>query len=67
MIAALERIAGRETTSRIRMERDPEVEQIVASWPGNFTAEYAKSLGFVVDSDFTDTIHAFMEDERVSA
>jgi D-erythronate 2-dehydrogenase len=67
MIAALERIAGPGTTSRIRMERDPEVEQIVASWPGNFTAEYAKSLGFVADSDFTDIIHAFIEDERIAA
>jgi nucleoside-diphosphate-sugar epimerase len=67
MIAALERIAGPGTTSRIRMERDPKVEHIVNSWPGNFTAEYAKSLGFVADTDFAGIIHAFIEDERISA
>jgi D-erythronate 2-dehydrogenase len=67
MIAALERIAGSGTTSRIRMERDPKVEQIVNSWPGNFTAQYAKRLGFVADTDFTGIIHAFIEDERISA
>jgi nucleoside-diphosphate-sugar epimerase len=67
MIAALERIAGPETTSLIRIERDPKVEQIVNSWPGNFTAACARSLGFVVDTDFSDIIRAFMEDERVSA
>jgi hypothetical protein len=48
------------------MQRDPKVEQIVNSWPGNFTAEYAKSLGFVADADFADIIRAFMEDERIS-
>jgi nucleoside-diphosphate-sugar epimerase len=67
MIAALERIAGPRTTSRIRMQRDPKVEQIVNSWPGNFTAEYAKSLGFVADTDFADIIHAFIEDERIAS
>ena len=67
MIAALERIAGPGTTSRIRLQRDPKVEQIVSSWPGNFTAEYAKSLGFFADTDFADIIHSFMKDEHISA
>ncbi|MFO1126833.1 MAG: D-erythronate dehydrogenase [Rhodospirillales bacterium] len=67
MIAALGRIAGPDATRRIQMQRDPKVEQIVNSWPGNFTAEHAKSLGFVADADFADIIHAFIEDERVSA
>lgn len=63
MIAALERVAGSSVTARIRMQRDPKVEQIVNSWPGNFSADYAKSLGFVADTDFTDIIRAFIEDE----
>ena len=67
MIAALGRIAGPDTSGRIRMQRDPKVEQIVNSWPGNFAAAHAKSLGFVADTDFADIIHAFMEDERTSA
>lgn len=66
MIAALERVAGPRVTARIRMQRDPTVEQIVNSWPGDFSAEYAKSLGFVADKDFTDIIRAYVEDERIA-
>ena len=66
MIAALERVVGPQVTARIRMQRDPKVEQIVNSWPGDFSAEYAKSLGFVADKDFTDIIRAYVEDERVA-
>jgi D-erythronate 2-dehydrogenase len=65
MIAALEGVAGPRVTARIRMQRDPKVEQIVNSWPGNFSADYAKTLGFVADKDFTDIIRAFIEDEQV--
>ena len=65
MIAALEGVAGPRVTAQIRMQRDPKVEQIVNSWPGNFSADYAKSLGFVADTDFTDIIRAFIEDEKV--
>ncbi|MDH5536716.1 MAG: NAD-dependent epimerase/dehydratase family protein, partial [Betaproteobacteria bacterium] len=32
-LAALERIAGRETAARVRIERDPSTEKIVLSWP----------------------------------
>ena len=65
MIAALESVAGPRVTAQICMQRDPKVEQIVNSWPGNFSADYAKSLGFVADTDFTDIIRAFIEDEKV--
>lgn len=65
MIAALERVAGPRVTARIRMQRDPKVEQIVNSWPGRFSADYAKTLGFVADKDFTDIIRAFIEDEQI--
>lgn len=66
MIAALERVAGTSVTGRIRMQRDPKVEQIVNSWPGNFSADHAKSLGFVADTDFTDIVRAFIEDESIT-
>ena len=65
MIAALERVAGPPVIARIRMQRDPKVEQIVNSWPGDFSAKYAKSLGFMADKDFTDIIRAYVEDERI--
>jgi len=65
MIAALAGVAGPSVTARIHMKRDPKVERIVNSWPGNFSADYAKGLGFVADTDFTDIIRAFIEDENI--
>jgi hypothetical protein len=44
------------------MERDPAIERIVNSWPGNFSADYARSLGFVFDADFDSVVHAFIRD-----
>jgi nucleoside-diphosphate-sugar epimerase len=66
MIEALERIAGPAVTGRIRMQRDPAVERIVNSWPGNFSADYGKQLGFTADSDFDSIIRAFLQDERIA-
>jgi D-erythronate 2-dehydrogenase len=65
MIAALEAVAGPQVTARIRMQRNPKVERIVNSWPGNFSADYAKSLGFVADETFADIVRAFIEDEKI--
>ena len=64
MVAALARVAGPVAASRIVFERDPAVEKIVNSWPGNFTAEYARSIGFTFDSDFDGVIRAFMEESN---
>jgi nucleoside-diphosphate-sugar epimerase len=60
MIDALRRTAGDEVASRIRLERNPAVEKIVGSWPGSFTARYAKGLGFTADHDFADVIGQFI-------
>jgi hypothetical protein len=56
MIDALRHTAGDEVASRIRLERNPAIEKIVGSWPGSFTARYAKGLGFTADHDFADVI-----------
>jgi nucleoside-diphosphate-sugar epimerase len=62
MLASLRRIAGDEAANRVRVERDPAIERIVNSWPGNFSADYARSLGFVHDVDFDSVMHAFIKD-----
>jgi nucleoside-diphosphate-sugar epimerase len=62
MIAALERVAGPDVVRRIRMERDPRVERIVASWPGAWDTSRARSLGFPSDRDFDDVIRAYMNE-----
>lgn len=60
MLDSLRRIAGDEVANRVRVERDPAVEKIVNSWPGNFSATYARSLGFVPDAHFDDVLRAFI-------
>ena len=59
-LAALERIAGRETAARVRFERDPDIERIVLSWPARFATERASRLGFKADSGIGDIIRAHM-------
>lgn len=60
MIDALRRTAGDEVAKRIRLEPNPAIERIVGSWPGSFTAAYARQLGFTADHDFTDVIGQFI-------
>jgi nucleoside-diphosphate-sugar epimerase len=62
MIDALRQIAGDEVARRIRMEPNPAIERIVGSWPGSFTATYAKGLGFTADEDFAGVIQQFMSE-----
>jgi nucleoside-diphosphate-sugar epimerase len=62
-IEALRKIAGEKVVKRIRRERDPFVETIVAGWPRNFDAKRATSLGFKAESSFEDIIRVHVEDE----
>jgi nucleoside-diphosphate-sugar epimerase len=62
-IEALRKIAGDKVVKRIRQERDPFVEQIVAGWPRNFDAERAKGLGFKAESSFEEIIQVHLDDE----
>jgi nucleoside-diphosphate-sugar epimerase len=66
MLASLRRVCGAEVARRVRMQPDPTIEAIVNSWPGDFSADYAKSLGFKSDPDFDTIIRAFL-DERGAA
>ena len=66
MIDALRRVAGDEVAQRIAYERDPAIERIVNSWPGNFSAAYARELGFTFDEDFDSVIKAFVASNRLS-
>jgi len=64
MIAALERIAGKEVSSRIVFAEDPAVQRIVGSWPSRFDVARALRLGFSRDPDFDDLILGFLSDEK---
>lgn len=63
MVAALERVGGREAAGRVRWERDPLVERIVGSWPGSWDVERAVRLGFAGDADFESVVRAFVADD----
>jgi nucleoside-diphosphate-sugar epimerase len=67
MVAALERVGGREAVARIRWERDPLVERIVASWPGVWDTTRALRLGFGGDADFESVVRAFVADDLSAA
>ena len=64
MVAALERAAGSEVTARIRFERDPPVERIVATWPGLLDTTRARDLGFPFDESIDEIIRAHMAEQR---
>jgi hypothetical protein len=67
MVASLRHVAGAQVAERIGFERDPAIERIVNSWPGNFSAAYGRALGFGFDQDFDGVIRAFLADQNAPA
>lgn len=63
MIEALRRVAGEKVAARVRFEKDPFIETIVAGWPRSFDARRAAELGFVAETCFEDIIRTHIEDE----
>jgi D-erythronate 2-dehydrogenase len=63
MVEALRRVAGDAVAGRVRWERDPFIEGIVAGWPQSFEARRAAELGFTADPDFETIIRSHIEDE----
>ena len=66
MVAALNRVAGAEVARRVRWERDPRVERIVATWPGAWDTSRARALGFPGDESFDAVIRQYIEEEMAS-
>lgn len=62
MIDALREVAGDEVAQRIQLRPDARIERIVGSWPGAFSAGYARELGFTADEDFIGVIRQFIQD-----
>lgn len=61
MLDSLERIGGRERRALVRLQRDPRIEAIVCSWPGDFDVSRALSLGFARDVDFDSVVRRFAD------
>jgi nucleoside-diphosphate-sugar epimerase len=64
MVAALERVAGREVAARVRWERDARISQMVAGWPAAWDTSRAAALGFPNDQSFDQIIRDYMQDRR---
>ena len=63
-IAALDRVAGKNVTARIKREPDKTIMGIVAGWPRNFVTDRALKLGFTTaEKTFDDIIRIHIEDE----
>jgi len=65
MVAALERIAGPTVAARVRWERDPRIERIVASWPGAWDTSRARALGLPADDSFDAVVRRYIDEIRV--
>ncbi len=63
-IAALDRVAGKNVTARIKRVPDPTIIGIVSGWPRDFVTERALKLGFTTaEKTFDDIIRIHIEDE----
>lgn len=63
-IEALERVAGKNVTARIRREPDATIMKIVEGWPRNFDVRQAESFGFeTAEKTFDDIIRLHIDDE----
>jgi nucleoside-diphosphate-sugar epimerase len=63
MLSALESAGGVEARRLVRLEVDPAIERIVASWPRAWDDGRARALGFVGDVDFRGIVDAFVADD----
>ena len=66
MVAALERVAGREVAAYVRWEKDARIDRMMNGWPGALDDARARSLGFPADGDFDAMIRQYMESVRPS-
>jgi D-erythronate 2-dehydrogenase len=63
MAAAVRRAGGEAAYARIRWQLDPQIQQIISSWPQALSAMRAKALGFTADSGIDEVVQAFIEDD----
>src|ERR1700756_1843648 len=63
MAAAVRRAGGVAAYARIRWEPDPQIQQIISSWPRALHARRAEALGFTTHSGIDEAVQAFIEDD----
>ncbi|GAA1349840.1 D-erythronate dehydrogenase [Falsarthrobacter nasiphocae] len=61
MLAALDEVGGPDARALVRDERDPAVEGIVCSWPGEFEVQRLLDAGFTRDEDFLSVVRRYAD------
>ena len=62
-VTALERVAGKSVAARVRWERDPMIEKIVAGWAARVSGARGLGMGFKADTSIDEIIRAHIDDE----
>jgi nucleoside-diphosphate-sugar epimerase len=65
MVAALERVAGKQVAARVAFAPDPVIERIVTTWAARFDTARASALGFAGDQDFDAMLRSYIDDQGV--
>jgi nucleoside-diphosphate-sugar epimerase len=60
MAKALERVAGPEAAALLDWQRDPAIEKLVLSWPGDVAWERARGLGLAIDASFEAIVRDYV-------
>jgi nucleoside-diphosphate-sugar epimerase len=60
MLEALHDIGGAEARARVRLDPDPAIEAIAASWPAMFDTTIANALGFKGEGSMADIVQAYV-------
>mgnify|MGYP001028100004 CR=1 FL=1 len=63
MIQALEVVAGPEAVARLVYQMDARIDAIVSRWPAHFHSARASQIGFTAESEFTDVIRRFQQQQ----
>ncbi|KAH8725671.1 NAD-dependent epimerase/dehydratase-like protein [Phaeosphaeriaceae sp. PMI808] len=67
ILAALEKVAGKQTRDLVKEKRDETIQRIVLSWPAGYDTSRAKELGFSDDVGLEQTIRDFVEGEKLAS
>lgn len=59
MLAALERVGGRDARARVRCEVDERIARVVCTWPGAFDVSRPLRLGFIADRDVDGVVQQY--------
>jgi nucleoside-diphosphate-sugar epimerase len=63
MAAAVRHAGGEAAYARIRWQPDPQIQEIISSWPQALLASRAEALGFAADRGIDEAVQVFIEDD----